>query len=161
MRKQIGVGTLFLAFLVFFSPLRQTVAQSQTSESVAFITRCLDQEWKEGTYGDRCYGGFTEACLASPERKGFAGRVECLALEYRAWNELLDSLNKRIAVSLPSNIRGKFDKAHRAWIDSRKLSCEFHWDYVGRGVARAAVENCFARETANRVLYLESITRAK
>lgn len=152
-----AVPLLIAAFLAAMGvPVALAQAPKSEPADTAAIEACIKEDRGKGGYGERCYGVIADPCLATPDGKTTAGTVACLSREYRVWDEVLTRTYNELRARLSPELAARLQQAQRAWIESRKLSCEFFWDFIRGTLAGPSVETCFGRETANRALYLQS-----
>jgi uncharacterized protein YecT (DUF1311 family) len=68
---------------------------------------------------------------------------------------MLNGLYEQLRKGFAGPQFAKLQSAQREWLEARKQSCEFYWEFFRGTMASPMAEGCYLRETANRALYLQ------
>lgn len=148
------MGMVRLAFVLGLVALASP-ARAGAKEETA-VAACLAKTADGKGDAHRCIGVAADACLDRGKDPSNAGMVACYAGETEAWDARLNAYYRKVMGGLPPETARKLQDAERAWIEARKLSCEF-FDafYEGGTMAHPMIADCYNRATAERALYLK------
>jgi uncharacterized protein YecT (DUF1311 family) len=125
-------------------------------EPVDRISECL------GPYGHgaqaedqrRCVGFVAEPCLNAPEGETTLGMTQCIGMETKAWDAVLNRDYRALMGRLDEAQQEKLKTAQRAWIALRDADCDFPREFVRGSLSSVMAAECFQTHTADRVLTL-------
>jgi uncharacterized protein YecT (DUF1311 family) len=153
MRRFEALAIITLA--VLFPPAARAQAPRADPADVAVIESCLKQQRAKDQRGDACIGVVADPCLEKPDGQSTAGAVACHTREHLVWDDMLNRNYEQLRLSLEQGQWAKLRDAQRLWIEVRKRSCEFYWEFFRGTMASPMAESCYARAAADRALYLQ------
>jgi uncharacterized protein YecT (DUF1311 family) len=104
---------------------------------------------------ERCIGKMSSACIGPDEGARSDGDViGCLDGEQAQWDRLLNAAYQAMMKGLEPEQQTKLRDMQRSWIETRKKTCDFYYDYFQGSMAYPMIANCMNRETARRAIYL-------
>jgi uncharacterized protein YecT (DUF1311 family) len=146
----VKVVTLICAALVLAAtPSR---AEKPDAADSAKVQSCIKSA--EGRERERCIGVVADPCAEDDKAQSTAGQVACAAREFAVWDDILNETFSRLRDKLDVKQKVKLRLMQRAWIDSRKRTCDFYWDFFQGTMASPMSAFCENRETARRALFL-------
>jgi uncharacterized protein YecT (DUF1311 family) len=107
-----------------------------------------------GSERERCIGVVADPCAEDSKGQSTAGQVACAAREFAVWDDILNETFRRLRDKLDAKQKIKLRLMQRAWIDSRKRTCDFYWDFFQGTMASPMSAFCENRETGRRALFL-------
>ena len=119
----------------------------------AAIQDCVKTKSADGT-GELCIGLVSTPCLERDETKSTADMVNCVVVETRVWDDILNETFRRLKAKLDDPQQTKLREMQQAWVDSRDKTCAFYWDYYQGTMAHPMRADCVNRETAQHALFL-------
>jgi uncharacterized protein YecT (DUF1311 family) len=123
------------------------------AKASATIQDCVKTKSANGT-GELCIDIVATPCLERDDTKSTADMVNCVAVETRVWDDILNETFRRLKAKLDDTQQTKLREMQQAWIDSRDKTCAFYWDYYQGTMAHPMRADCVNRETAQRALFL-------
>jgi uncharacterized protein YecT (DUF1311 family) len=127
-------------------------AEKPDAADSAKVQSCIKSA--EGRERERCIGVVADACAEDDKAQSTAGQVACAGREFAVWDDILNETFRRLRDKLDIKQKVKLRLMQRAWIDSRKRSCDFYWDFFQGTMASPMSAFCENRETARRALFL-------
>ena len=103
---------------------------------------------------ERCIGVVADPCAERDDAQSTADQVACAARELAVWDDILNETFRRLRDKLDAEQKVKLRLMQRAWIESRKRTCDFYWDFFQGTTASPMTAFCENRETARRALFL-------
>jgi uncharacterized protein YecT (DUF1311 family) len=120
------------------------------------IQNCIkEKDTDEGA--DLCIGLIADRCLETPEGQSTQGQASCYRREQLVWDDILNETYRRLQGSFEGKLKTQLRDVQRAWIESRKLQCQFYADVIQGSLAIPTSASCMNTETARRAIYLLSI----
>jgi uncharacterized protein YecT (DUF1311 family) len=123
------------------------------AKASAKIQDCVKTKSADGT-GELCIGIVATPCLERDETKSTADMTNCVAVETRVWDDILNETFRRLKEKLDDAQQTKLREMQRAWVTSRDNTCDFYWDFYQGTMATPMSADCVNRETAQRALFL-------
>jgi uncharacterized protein YecT (DUF1311 family) len=123
------------------------------AKASATIEDCVKTKSADGT-GELCIDLVATPCLERDETKSTADMVNCVAVETRVWDDILNETFRRLKERLDDTQQTKLREMQRAWIVSRDKTCDFYWDFYQGTMATPMSADCINRQTAQRALFL-------
>jgi uncharacterized protein YecT (DUF1311 family) len=127
-------------------------AEKPDAADSAKVQSCIKSA--EGRERERCIGVVADPCAEDSKAQSTAGQVACATREFAVWDDILNETFRRLRDKLDVKQRVKLRLMQRAWIESRKRSCDFYWDFFQGTMASPMSAFCENRETARRALFL-------
>lgn len=126
------------------------------AEDSRAIQSCIkEKESDEGA--ELCIGIIADKCLDTPEGQSTHGQADCYRREQLVWDDILNETYRRLQGSFEGKLKTQLRDVQRAWIDARKLQCDFYADVIQGSLAIPTSASCMNTETARRAIYLLSI----
>jgi len=144
-------------FRVFFVAVIAAFSQTALAEEpVDKISGCLGPYGHDAQSQDkrRCVGLVSDACLNAPEGETTLGMTQCIGMETKAWDAILNRDYRALMGRLDEAQQEKLKTAQRAWIALRDADCDFPSELVRGSLASVMAAECFQTHTADRVLAL-------
>lgn len=146
----------FVVLLLMFAFAGIASAQQKLrAEDSRAIQECIKEKDDEGA--DLCIGLIADKCLETPEGQSTHGQADCYRREHLVWDDILNETYRRLQESFEGKLKAQLRDVQRAWIESRKLQCEFYADVIKGSLAVPTSAECMNTETARRAIYLLSI----
>jgi uncharacterized protein YecT (DUF1311 family) len=146
----LKVVTLICAALVLAAtPSR---AEKPDADDSVKVQSCIKSA--QGRERERCIGVVADPCADNDKAQSTADQVACAAREFAVWDDILNETFRRLRDKLDAKQKIKLRLMQRAWIDSRKRTCDFYWDFFQGTMASPMSAFCENRETARRALFL-------
>jgi uncharacterized protein YecT (DUF1311 family) len=123
------------------------------AKASAAIQDCVKTKSANGT-GELCIDIVATPCLERDDTKSTADMVNCVAVETRVWDDILNETFRRLKAKLDDTQQTKLREMQQTWIDSRDKTCAFYWDYYQGTMADPMRADCVNRQTAQRALFL-------
>ena len=102
-----------------------------------------------------CIGKVADACIGPDEgARTDAAVIACLDGEQAQWDRVLNRAYQALLKGLEADQQVKLRDMQRAWIDSRKKSCDFYYDFFQGTMANPMIANCLNKETGRRAIFL-------
>ena len=126
------------------------------AEDSRAIQSCIkEKESDEGA--ELCIGIIADKCLDTPEGQSTQGQADCYRREQLVWDDILNETYRRLQGAFEGKLKTQLRDVQRAWIEARKLQCEFYADVIKGSLAIPTSASCMNTETARRAIYLLSI----
>src|SRR4029453_19637665 len=74
---------------------------------------------------ERCLGVVADPCADAPGAESTAGQVAGAMREFAVWDDILNETFRRLRDKLDAKQKIKLRDMQRAWIESRKRTCDF------------------------------------
>jgi uncharacterized protein YecT (DUF1311 family) len=151
MRTREAVLTAILA--VF--PLAGSIAanaEAPNAKDVTAVNLCLKS--KEANERAACAGVVANPCIGDEAAAVPSQIIECYAREQLVWDQMLNDAYAALRDALDDNQRIKLRSMQRSWLETRKLTCAFYYDYFEGSMANPMMANCENRETARQAVFL-------
>jgi len=144
---------LRLSAIAIFAAISQSAS---AEEPVDKISDCLGPYGQAARSEDprRCVGLVSESCLNAPEGETTLGMTQCIGMETKAWDAILNRDYRALMGRLDEAQQEKLKTAQRAWIALRDADCEFPREFVRGSLSSVMAAECFQTHTAGRVLAL-------
>jgi uncharacterized protein YecT (DUF1311 family) len=147
---------LFMAIAFFAFTGAAQAQQKLSAEDSRAIQSCIkEKDTDEGA--ELCIGLIADRCLETPEGQSTQGQAECYRREQLVWDDILNETYRRLQGSFEGKLKTQLRDVQRAWIESRKLQCQFYVDVIQGSLAIPTSASCVNTETARRAIYLLSI----
>jgi uncharacterized protein YecT (DUF1311 family) len=130
-------------------------AQKVDPRDTAAVEACVKEARGKNRHPETCIGAVADSCLAEAAAQTTAGAAACYNREHLVWEEMLSSGYERLRKSLQGTQAAKLQASQKVWLEARKQSCEFYWEFLRGTMASPHAESCYMRETASRALYLQ------
>ncbi len=140
-----------LAFALAATPSR---ADKLDAADSAKVQSCVKSAGAAMRDRERCIGVVADPCAEKEDAQSTADQVACAAREFAVWDDILNETFRRLRDKLDTKQKIKLRLMQRAWIESRKRSCDFYWDFFQGTMASPMSAFCENRETARRALFL-------
>ena len=127
-------------------------AEKPDAADSAKVQSCIKSA--QGRERERCIGVVADPCADDDKAQSTAGQVACATREFAVWDDILNETFSRLRDKLDVKQKVKLRLMQRAWIDSRKRTCDFYWDFFQGTMASPMSAFCQNRETARRALFL-------
>jgi uncharacterized protein YecT (DUF1311 family) len=144
-----AVVLMGVALVLAATPSR---AEKPDAADSAKLQSCIKSA--AGRERERCIGVVADPCADDDKAQSTADQVACAAREFAVWDDILNETFRRLRDKLDVKQRVKLRLMQRAWIDSRKRTCDFYWDFFQGTMASPMSAFCENRETARRALFL-------
>ncbi|MBY0531820.1 MAG: DUF1311 domain-containing protein [Xanthobacteraceae bacterium] len=132
------------------------VQEKLRAEDSRAIQSCIkEKESDEGA--ELCIGIIADKCLDTPEGQSMHGHADCYRREQLVWDDILNETYRRLQGSFEGKLKTQLRDVQRAWIEARKLQCDFYADVIQGSLAIPTSASCMNTETARRAIYLLSI----
>jgi uncharacterized protein YecT (DUF1311 family) len=130
-------------------------AQKVDPRDAAAVEACIKETRAKGTHLEACIGTVADACLSETAGQA-AARVEaCYNREHLVWEEMLGGTYERLRKGLQGTQAAKLQSSQKVWLEARKQTCEFYWEFLRGTAASPLAGACYMRETASRAIYLQ------
>ena len=139
------------ALLIAVVPSR---AEKPDAADSAKVQSCIKSESSAPNAQERCIGLVADPCADNPDAQSTADQVACAAREQAVWDDILNETYRRLRDALDVKQKIKLREMQRAWIEARRRSCDFYWDFFQGTMASPMSAFCYNRETARRALFL-------
>lgn len=148
------VAFLFGAILVALL-MAPAAAEPAKPEDLAAIKSCLAKTDAAPAAQDACIESVAKPCFKNDETSATDALVtQCLEREQLVWDSLLNDAYKQLHDGLDADQQVKLRDMQRAWLDSRKRSCGFFYDFFQGTMANPMIASCENKETARRAIFL-------
>jgi uncharacterized protein YecT (DUF1311 family) len=126
------------------------------AEPADIISDCLGPYGQAAQTEDprRCVGSVAAPCLNAPEGETTLGMTQCIGMETKAWDAVLNRDYRALMGRLDEAQQEKLKTAQRAWIALRDADCDFPREFVRGSLSSVMAAECFQTHTADRVLAL-------
>jgi len=133
-----------------------SVAAVSAGEALEAIDGCVGPYGRDPAAEDprRCIGSVSTPCLNAPDGGTTLGATQCIGLETKAWDAILNRDYRALMGRLDAAQQEKLQKAQRAWIALRDADCAFPIEFVRGSLSAVMAAECFQAHTADRVLTL-------
>lgn len=121
------------------------------------IQECIKANDSKNLGTEQCIGVVANPCLETPDGQSTAGQAGCYRREQLVWDDILNETYRRLQGSFEGKLKTGLRDVQRAWIESRKLQCQFYHDVIQGTLSNVVGASCFNTETARRAIYLLSI----
>jgi uncharacterized protein YecT (DUF1311 family) len=146
-----AVLPMCIALALAVTPSR---AEKPDAADSAKVQSCVKSAGAEMRDRERCIGVVADPCAERDDAQSTADQVACAARERAVWDDILNETYRRLRDKLDAEQKVKLRLMQRAWIESRKRSCDFYWDFFQGTMASPMTAFCENRETARRALFL-------
>lgn len=144
-------AALLMGAVLALAPTPSRAEKPDAADS-AKVQSCIKSA--AGRERERCIGVVADPCADDDKAQSTADQVACAAREFAVWDDILNETFRRLRDKLDAKQKIKLRDMQRAWIDSRKRSCDFYWDFFQGTMASPMSAFCENRETARRALFL-------
>jgi uncharacterized protein YecT (DUF1311 family) len=145
---------VLLACAVLVFGVTSSLAEKPDAADSAKVQSCIKSAGAAPRDRERCIGVVADSCADAPGAESTAGQVACATREFAVWDDILNETFRRLREKLDARQKIKLRDMQRAWIESRKRSCDFYWDFFQGTMASPMGAFCENRETARRALFL-------
>ncbi len=146
---------VFLIALFAFVGVANAQPKLRADDSQAIQSCIKEKESDEGA--ELCIDLVADKCLETPEGQSTQGQADCYRREQLVWDDILNETYRRLQGAFEGKLKTQLRDVQRAWIESRKLQCEFYADVIKGSLAIPTSASCMNTETARRAIYLLSI----
>ena len=148
------VKAVLLACAVLVLGATSSLAETPDAADSAKVQSCIKSAGAVTRDRERCIGVVADPCADAPGAESTAGQVACATREFAVWDDILNETFRRLREKLDARQKIKLRDMQRAWIESRKRSCDFYWDFFQGTMASPMSAYCNVRETARRAMFL-------
>ncbi len=135
-----------------------TVSRAASAETK--VESCIGASGTSSEALGSCIGKASRACIGPDEAAMPPSEVsDCLNKEQAQWDRVLNDAYRALLKGLDETQQPKLREMQRAWIEARKLSCNFYEDYFQGSMAYPMIANCMNLETARRAIFLLGFAR--
>jgi uncharacterized protein YecT (DUF1311 family) len=145
---------VLLACAVLVLGATSSLAEKPDAADSAKVQSCIKSSGAAPRDRERCIGVVADPCADAPGAESTAGQVACAMREFAVWDDILNETFRRLREKLDVRQKIKLRDMQRTWIESRKRSCDFYWDFFQGTMASPMGAFCENRETARRALFL-------
>jgi len=119
------------------------------------VEACLASAGRGTKALEACIGKVADACIGPDEgARRDSEVVACLDGEQAQWDRLLNGAYQTLLRGLEADQQVKLRDMQRAWIESRKKTCEFYYDFFQGTMANPMIAYCLNQETGRRAIFL-------
>ncbi len=147
-RPGMTVVAVVLATLI----VQSTHAEAPNAADVEAITTCLKS--KQGNDRAVCAGVVASPCIGDETAASPGQIIDCFGREQLIWDKMLNDAYATLREALDDDQRVKLRDMQRSWLETRKRTCAFYYDYFQGSMANPMMANCENRETARRAVFL-------
>jgi uncharacterized protein YecT (DUF1311 family) len=130
-------------------------AQKVDPRDAAAVDACIKDARGKSGHLEACIGTVADACLGETAGQATARAQACYNREHLVWEEMLDATYERLRKGLQGTQASKLQSSQKVWLEARKQTCEFYWEFLRGTAASPHAGACYMRETANRAIYLQ------
>lgn len=135
-------------------------AETADAQDLATIKACVERQENARASAETCISIIAKPCLGNNEDTAIPSDiVQCYGREEQAWDELLKAAYKGLHDNLDSDRQTKLRDMQRSWLEARKRTCEFFYDYFQGSMAYPMIASCQNTETARRAIFLRIFAR--
>ena len=127
-------------------------AEAPDAKDVEAVNSCLKS--KEGNERAACAGVVAKPCIGDETAAVPSQVMDCYAREQLVWDKMLNDAYAVLRAALDDSQRIKLRDMQRSWLETRKLTCAFYYDYFEGSMANPMMANCEDRETARQAVFL-------
>ena len=151
-------ASLFVAALTLAQGPIASAAEpdrAKRSDDKRSVEACLASAGRGVKALEGCIGTVADACIGPDEgARRDSEVIACLDGEQAQWDRLLNEAYQVLLKGLDPDQQVKLRAMQRAWLDSRKKSCDFLYDFFQGTMANPMIANCLNRETGRRAIFL-------
>jgi uncharacterized protein YecT (DUF1311 family) len=129
-------------------------AQKVDPRDAAAVDACIKEARGKNRHAETCIGTVAEGCLSETAGQATARAEACYSREHLVWEEMLAATYERLRKGLSGAQATKLQSSQKVWLEARKQSCEFYWEFLRGTAASPVASSCYMRETASRAIYL-------
>jgi uncharacterized protein YecT (DUF1311 family) len=129
--------------------------QKVDPRDVATVDACIKEARGKNRHGETCIGSVADACLSETTGQAAARAEACYSREHLVWEDMLGATYDRLRKGLQGTQAAKLQSSQKVWLEARKQSCEFYWEFLRGTAASPLASACYMRETASRAIYLQ------
>src|SRR5262252_5447642 len=118
------VGAVFMTLMV-----HSAYAEGPNAADVEAVETCLKS--KQGNDQAACAGVVASSCIGDEAAAADRQVIDCFDREQLVWDKKLND-----------NQRVKLRDMQRSWLETRKRTCEFYYDYFQGLMANPMIANC-------------------
>jgi uncharacterized protein YecT (DUF1311 family) len=127
-------------------------AEAPNAADVESVTSCLKS--KQGNERAACADVVASPCIGDETAANPDQIIDCFGREQLVWDKMLNDAYATLRGALDDDQRVKLRDTQRSWLETRKLTCAFYYDYFQGSMANPMMANCENRETARRAVFL-------
>lgn len=150
--KAIIAGIAVAAVGVITLLAHSACAEAPNVADVKAVTTCLKP--KEGNDRAVCAGVVAGLCIGDEAAASDGQITDCFRREQLVWDNMLNDAYATLRDALDDDQRIKLRDMQRSWLETRKRTCAFYYDYFQGSMANPMMANCENRETARRAVFL-------
>ena len=150
---KLAVGLVFAGVVVAGAAFGQ--AQKVDPRDTAVVDACIKEARGKSGHLEDCVGAVADACLSETAGQAAARAEACYNREHLVWEDMLAAAYERLRKGLQGTQAAKLQSSQKVWLEARKQSCEFYWEFLRGTAASPHAGACYMRETANRAIYLQ------
>ncbi|MEW6638978.1 MAG: lysozyme inhibitor LprI family protein [Pseudomonadota bacterium] len=158
MTARWSIAAVIVAVLTLaFGPIVSAAEPDRAKGSAAkeSVEACLSSAGHGLKALERCIGKVADACIGPDEgARPDAAVIACLDGEQAQWDHLLNNAYQALLKGLEPDQQVKLRDMQRAWIESRKKTCDFYYDFFQGTMAKPMSANCLNQETGRRAIFL-------
>lgn len=131
--------------------LNQSLAQST-------ITKCLVDEKSDGRNGSACINQFTDMCLDKQSNFTTVAMRQCIALEYKVWDQFLNDDYRALMDSLDTeDNKSSLRQAQRNWNKFIASFCPLAYQFKQGTMFLLTGDQCVMEMTARQDIELKKL----
>ena len=151
MRIRYAAMTAVAAFLSLLGSYA-IGAEAPNAKDMDTVNSCLKS--KEANERAVCAGVVANPCVGDEAAAVPSQIIDCYAREQLVWDKMLNDAYAALRAALDDGQRIKLRDMQRSWLETRKLTCAFYYDYFEGSMANPMMANCEDRETARQAVFL-------
>ena len=148
----VRTGTTVVAAALTTLILHSAHAEAPNAADVEAVETCLKS--KQGNDQAACAGVVASSCIGDEAAATDRQIIDCFGREQLVWDKMLNDAYAGLHKALDDDQRVKLRDMQRSWLETRKRTCEFYYDYFQGLMANPMIANCENRETARRAVFL-------
>ena len=148
----VRTGTTVVAAALTTLILHSAHAEAPNAADVEAVETCLKS--KQGNDQAACAGVVASSCIGDEAVATDRQVVDCFGREQLVWDKMLNAAYAGLHKALDDDQRVKLRDMQRSWLETRKRTCAFYYDYFQGLMANPMIANCENLETARRAVYL-------
>ena len=146
------IGMLVVAAALTTLMVHSSHAEAPNAADVNAVETCLKS--KQGNDRAACAGVVASSCIGDEAAAADRQIIDCFDREQLVWDKKLNDAYASLHKALDDNQRVKLRDMQRSWLETRKRTCAFYYDYFQGLMANPMIANCENLETARRAVYL-------
>jgi uncharacterized protein YecT (DUF1311 family) len=146
---------LLLPLLLLFVFSGAVRAEAPDPKDVRAIQACLKAASAAKRDLTTCINVLANPCIGDEGAASSRKVIDCEEREEAVWDQMLNAAYKTVRDGLEEEQQTKLRDMQRSWLETKRRTCEFLYDYFQGTMANPMIANCSNRETARRALFLQ------